>query len=416
MTAVNDNIGLAIFGGMSNSLTLVVPYNATYTKDSTVTTLFIDTAYIPGGGVNNDLNLFLEVPSYDDIARSLNLFMYGPRQNYDESSGNIPLFISTVDIGTSPDTLNGLILWLDAYDSDNFTFSTGYSISGWTDKSTSNNDFTVQYYNPPTYNNALKSVEFTDSQTLAHYNYYLNLFSEYTILIFGDNIGTGVMLGGVSDSESSYYSSAAISALGLNEATKLELESYGLSETFYHKIAGVEYGSNEAIPNRNGLFTVARSGEYLDFYYDTIKVKSHTVTDSASQVNFGSINGYLDSEMLSNLSINEILIYNRKLLDSEIVDLNNHLYTKWAKKGSKYDSISLYLKSETVNSYSGMLTLFIDRPTYEFMPMVVYNEYVTGVFPMYVDCATYNFSGISLYASGSQVPVSGISLFVLGTN
>jgi len=215
---------------------------------------------------------------------------------------------------------------------------------------------------------------------------------------------------------SSFYASAPISALGINEATKIELESYVLSKKFYEKIAGFTYGNTQPVPNNNGIFTMARSTSQLDFIYDGSQMSSFTISDPLSKINFGSLNGYMDGEGLDNIAIKEVIIYNRRLTDSEIQNLNTHLQVKWNIYNPLYQSSTLFVKCEQVSVSSGSLNLYIDRPEHQAMPLVLYNRLVDQGITLYTRCATYSTSsGVSIAVSGSDVPTSGIPLYMLGS-
>lgn len=380
------------------------------------TSLYIESHYTGSPNVENSLNLYLKTIPYDDYANSLNLYINGPRAPYDVASGQMPLYISTINVGYSPDTITGLTLWLDAYENGNFAFSSSNNIETWIDKSSHHNDFKVKTYNSPTYDSANKIVNFTNTQTLVHHDYYINLYDEYTAIIVAKNMGTGVLLGGVSDNESSFYASAPISALGINEATKLELESYMLSNRFYHKIGGFTYGSTQPIPHKNGIYNIVRTSSNVDFYYNARYITSNTISDPLAKFNFGSLNGYLDGESLDNIAIQEILIYNRKLNDDEIQNVNSYLYTKWNTYTPRFESVSLFVRSETVGQSSGALNLYINRPEYAYIPLVICNRINSGSLPLQINCATYKTSGITAMISGADMPTSGISLYAVGNS
>jgi hypothetical protein len=433
MSTSSGNIGLYIAAGFSRNLATLStsgytpnPYVPPPTGNqnqpilpsgyASGISLYMSSYYNSGPNTQNSANLYIKTDETANGSGSMYLYINGPRAPYDVASTQTPLFVSTIDTGSSPDTILGLKLWLDGYDSGTMTFSSSNVVSGWNDKSTYNNDFTVQSYSSPTYDTTTRTVNFTNAQTLAHHDYYMNLYDEYTVVIAAKNMGTGLLLAGVSTDESSFYASAPISALGINEITKIELESYVLSQKFYHRVGGFTIGSTQPIPNSGGIFTVARSPNLVKFYYNNRLISSGVVTDPLSKLNFGSINGYLDGIGLDNIAINEIIIYNRVINSGEMYNLNGYLNTKWNYYNPKFESTTLMVMCEEVSKVSGALYLYIDRPEYGYMPLMVYNRLVDSNLNLYTRCATHSVSGISMFSSGKDIPNSGLSLFTYGNN
>ena len=107
----------------------------------------------------------------------------------------------------------------------------------------------------------------------------------------------------------------------------------------------------------------------------------------------------------------------KRLTEDEISGLNSYLYTKWnAYIPTQYGS-NLFIQCEQVSTSSGNLYLYIDRPEFEYIPLIVWNRSVESNLQLYTSCATYGQnSGVTLYSSGVYSPSSILPLYVFGND
>jgi hypothetical protein len=230
---------------------------------------------------------------------------------------------SSVSLG-NPLSVPGCTLWLDAADSNAFTFSTGSNISQWRDKSGSN--FHATASGSPVYDATNRRVVFNGSaQYMSNLSFPFNL-AQRTLFFVVQDVS--------SDTFAAFMTFVPTPSSGTDHQSTSGLVFESWSN-------GLELYANSAGYNPRFASKFAPRAMYTEVFSPsngTVYVNGQTATTANANFSFGTCSGYgLSMRWISgaitspyfNGYHHEVLIYNRALSTSERQQVEGYLESKW---------------------------------------------------------------------------------------
>ena len=217
---------------------------------------------------------------------------------------------------------NGLALWLDAADDSTFSYSSGTLVSQWRDKSGSNfhaSQATVgSQPSRSTFQNSRKTVNFDGTNdTVTIPSFVSN--SEMSIFVVS-NCGTSMFI--EQSIDTNFYDGFAISGIGT--AMFIIRRSSITSYTFNTNWLSGGYSVASAV-NSTGLDLLT----YKNGTQQTIISDGRNSITNSYATNTLYIGSRAASSLWSSGPIAEIIIYNRKVTDTERNSIHTYLGQKW---------------------------------------------------------------------------------------